>query len=235
MLCLKEWNLDSMLYRYLWNPLKWAGKKLDFLSIKRVLYFFIPIYLIGLYIVYHKNIVDESFQRYLPFIFSTVSLVLVLKGFTERKHTRLSWVLVIMSHFWIALAVSFNENFTFEQIHIYLSGVSLSGVIGLLCLRRLKNFEGDIDLHQFHGHAYKHPKIGIVFLLACLGASGFPITPTFIGEDLIFSHIRPDQLLLALFVALSFIISGIAIIRLYARVFLGPNAKSVYEMAYRST
>jgi formate hydrogenlyase subunit 3/multisubunit Na+/H+ antiporter MnhD subunit len=224
-----------MLYRYLWNPLKWAGKKLDFLSIQRILYVFVPFYLVGLYAVYHKSLIDQSFQRYLPFVFATISLVMVLKGFTERKHTRLSWVLVIMSHFWIALAVSFNENFTFEQIHIYLSGVSLSGVIGLLCLRRLKNFEGDIDLYQFHGHSYKHPKIAIVFLLACLGASGFPITPTFIGEDLIFSHIRADQLMLALFIALSFIVSGIAIIRLYARVFLGPNAKSVYEMAYRST
>jgi formate hydrogenlyase subunit 3/multisubunit Na+/H+ antiporter MnhD subunit len=72
-------------------------------------------------------------------------------------------------------------------------------------------------------------------LLACLGLSGFPITPTFIGEDLIFSHIHEDQALLALFISLSFIIDGLAIIRIYARVFLGPHVKSIYEMAYRSS
>ena len=38
MLCIKEFNLDSIMYRYLWNPLKWAGKKLDFFNINRVLY-----------------------------------------------------------------------------------------------------------------------------------------------------------------------------------------------------
>jgi formate hydrogenlyase subunit 3/multisubunit Na+/H+ antiporter MnhD subunit len=74
-----------------------------------------------------------------------------------------------------------------------------------------------------------------VFLIACLGVSGFPITPTFIGEDLLFSHIHEDQALLAFFVALSFIIDGLAIIRIYARVFMGPHVKSVYETAYRSS
>ncbi len=33
----------------------------------------------------------------------------------------------------------------------------------------------------------------MVFFLCCLGATGFPITPTFIGEDLIFTHIHEDQ------------------------------------------
>jgi NADH:ubiquinone oxidoreductase subunit 4 (subunit M) len=65
--------------------------------------------------------------------------------------------------------------------------------------------------------------------------AGFPITPTFIGEDLMFTHIHEDQPLLAFFVGLSFIIDGIAIIRIYARVFLGPHVNSVYEMAYRSS
>ena len=48
MLCLKEFNLDSLLYRLLWNPLKWVGRKLNFLTVQRVLIFFIPAYLIGL-------------------------------------------------------------------------------------------------------------------------------------------------------------------------------------------
>lgn len=71
--------------------------------------------------------------------------------------------------------------------------------------------------------------------MCCLGVSGFPITPTFIGEDLIFSHIHENQMLLAFFVALSTIIDGIAIIRIYARIFMGPHVKSIYEMAYWSS
>jgi NADH-quinone oxidoreductase subunit L len=74
-----------------------------------------------------------------------------------------------------------------------------------------------------------------VFLLCCLGASGFPITPTFIGEDIMFSHIHEDQVIFALMVSLSFIIDELSIIRIYARVFLGPHVKSQYEIAYRSS
>ena len=37
------------------------------------------------------------------------------------------------------------------------------------------------------------------------------------------------------FISLSFIIDGLSIIRIYARVFLGPHVKSQYDMAYRSS
>jgi NADH-quinone oxidoreductase subunit L len=235
MLCVKEWNLDSFMYRYLWNPIKWAGQKLDFLTLKRVVIFFVPMYLLGLFLVYHRDLISSEVQHYLPIVFSVIGLVCVLKSFSERKLARMSWTLVIMNHFWVALAISFNENFTFNDVHLYLSGITVAGILGFLCLRRLALLEGSIDLDQFHGHSYKHPKIALVFLLACLGATGFPITPTFIGEDLIFTHIHEDQFVLAFFTALSFIIDGLAIIRIYARIFLGPHSKSVYEMAYRSS
>lgn len=234
-LCMKEWNLDSFMYRTFWNPLKWLGKKLDFLTFSRVILFLIPAYLVGMYCVYHKDIISSSIEEYFPYLFSFIALVMVLKSFTERKLANMSWLLLIMSHFWIALAVAFNEQFSFNEIHIYLIGIALSGGLGFLCLMQLRYLEGNISLNQFHGYSYEHPKIAFMFLLACLGASGFPITPTFIGEDLIFTHIHEDQPTLAIFVSLSFIIDGLAIIRIYARIFLGPHVKSVYEMAYRSS
>jgi NADH-quinone oxidoreductase subunit L len=235
MLCIKEFNLDSFMYRYLWNPLKWAGKKLDFLTVNNVVLFFVPVYIIGLFSVYNKEMISGEVQESLPLVFSVIGLLMVMKSFSERKHARLSWLLIIMNHFWVALAISFNESFTFDQVHIYLSGIAVSGLLGFLCLRWLKFHEGSIDLDQFHGHSYKHPKMAFVFLLACLGASGFPITPTFIGEDLMFSHIHEDQIFFAFVVSLSFIIDGLSIIRIYARVFLGPHVKSQYDMAYRSS
>ncbi len=235
MLCLKEWNLDAMMYRYLWNPLKWAGRKLDFLTTKRVLYFFVPAYILGVISLYNEPSINSEIHESLPVLFSFIGLIMVLKSFTERIHARLSWVLILLNHFWIALAISFNEHFGYEENVLYLSGIIVSGAIGYLCLQRLKNLEGSIDLNQFHGHSHKHPKITLIFFLACLGVTGFPITPTFVGEDLIFSHIHEDQVALAFISSLCFIIDGIAIIRIYARVFLGPHSKSVYEMAYRSS
>ena len=234
-LCVKEWNLDSMMYRYMWNPLKWLGNRLNFLTVDGVIVFFVPAYLIGLFSFMNKEVIRPEIVERLPILFSLIALLMVLKAFTERKISRLSWLLIIMNHLWVALAVSFNENFKYGQPFLYLSGIMFFGIIGYLCLRRLKRFEGNINLNQFHGHAYRHPKISFAFLICCLGVSGFPISPTFIGEDLVFTHIHEDQAILALFTSLSFILDGLAIIRIYARVFLGPHVKSVYEMAYRSS
>jgi formate hydrogenlyase subunit 3/multisubunit Na+/H+ antiporter MnhD subunit len=95
--------------------------------------------------------------------------------------------------------------------------------------------EGNISLNQFHGHSHHHRVLAFTFLMACLGLAGFPITPTFIGEDLIFNHIHKNQFALASFIALCFIISGLALVRIYARIFMGPHVKSIYETAYRSS
>jgi NADH-quinone oxidoreductase subunit L len=234
-LCIKEWNLDSLMYRYLWNPLKWAGNKLSFLTLNNVVLFFVPAYALGLLSLYYEEMIPPAIHEKLPILFALIGLLMVLKSFTERKLARMSWLLVIMNHLWVALAVSFNEHFTYGQPPLYLSGVFVSGILGYICLQRLKSHEGNIDLDQFHGHSYKHPMIGFVFLVSCLGLAGFPITPTFIGEDVIFTHIHEDQVFLASFVALSFILDGLALIRIYARVFLGPHMRSQYEMAYRSS
>lgn len=234
-LCLKEWNLDNMMYHYLWNPLKKLGNSLGLITTSKVLMFFIPVYVMGVGLLLIEDKIPSTLHHALPIVFACIGLLMVLKAFTERIHARMAWVLILMNHFWIALAISFNEHFTFYHTAWYLSGIFVSGAIGYTCLYRIKILEGSIDLDQFHGHVHHHKKITLVFLIAALGAMGFPITPTFIGEDLIFSHIHEDQIALAALVALSFIIDGLAIVRILARVFMGPHARSVYDMAYRSS
>ena len=162
-------------------------------------------------------------------------MIAVLKAFTERQHARLAWILTVMNHFCIVVAISFNEHFGYEESILYLSGVFVSGIIGWMCLRYLKILEGDIDLDRFHGYSHSHRFLALIFLLCSLGLAGFPITPTFIGEDLLFSHIHEDQILLALLTAVSLVVNGLAIIRIYARVFMGPYVKSVFDMGYRSS
>jgi len=233
--CLKEWNLDSFLYRYFWNPLKRLGRKLDFLSFERALLLFIPVYLIGLLVRIQEDTINTEVYHQLPVLFSVLGVLAVLKSFTERRYARLAWLLVMLNHFFIVLAISFNEHFGYEEILIYLSGVFVFGLLGWLVLRRLKFLEGTIDLDRFHGFSWEHPRLALGFLLCALGVAGFPISPTFVGEDLIFSHIHENQIVLAILTSVSMIVGGIATIRIYARVFLGPHSKSVLEMGYRNS
>lgn len=236
LLSLKEFNLDSFMYRFLWNPLKWLGNQFRFLTFTRAFVLFFPLYLLGLFALFvSDSIFPPSVKAYLPALFSIFGLILTLKSFSERKNVQEAWFYLIMNHCWNALAISFNEHFNLEHVVLYLSGVVVSGIVGMIILNYLSKRESKFDLNDFHGHSFEYPRLAFVFLLACLGMTGFPITPTFIGEDLIFSHIHSDQYVLVMINALSFILDGLAIMRIYARIFLGPHSKNVSHMPLRSS
>jgi NADH-quinone oxidoreductase subunit L len=233
-LSLKEFNLDTLIY-ILWRPLKVMGRSLNFVSAKNVLFYFIPAYVIGIIFLFIQDRIPAVIHRQIPTVLAFIGFVMVLKSYTERKNVILSWTLIIMNHFWIVLAVSYNEHYMYTQSLLYLSGIVFMGGLGYIVITRLMKLETQVDLNQFNGHAYEHPKFALLFLLACLGLTGFPITPTFIGEDIIFTHIHQDQIALAFFTSSSLIIDGIAAIRIYAKVFLGPHIKTYHEAAYRSS
>ena len=233
-LSLKEWNLDRLLDKILWNPIKQAGKQLKFITAQWVLFLFAPIYAICLYVLYHEGEMHVAIPHTLPVLFTLIGLLMVMKSYAERKDFRLSWLLICMNHFWIALAVSFNEHFSFNEVHLYLSGIFISGLIGYLILNKLYKQHSDLNLWEFHGLIHRGKTYAVLFFFCCLALAGFPITPTFVGEDLIFSHIHEEQYFLAVFCALSYVLDGLAIIRIYARIFLGPERTHSNPVSYSS-
>jgi NADH-quinone oxidoreductase subunit L len=234
-LSLKEFNLEGFMNTVLWKPLKLIGKSMDFFNLKTLFIFFIPLYVLGIVFYEFREALPYNVINSLPEIFAFIGLVCVFKSFSERKNPLMAWVLIIMNHFWIAIAILFNDKVDYFEITIYLSGVIVTGVIGIMALLKLKSIEENTSMNQYLGHVYEHPKFAFFFLIAVLGVTGFPITTTFIGEDLLFSHIESNQIILAFFVSSSFVVSGIAGIRIYARLFLGPHIKTYHELPYKSS
>lgn len=234
MLSLKEFNLDFIHFQYLWRPLKRIGS-LKMLSFRYIFYFIGGFISLGVVMLIFSSSISEKFFHPVSLVFGIIGLLAVIKAFTERESVRKSWTLIMLNHVLISVSVSFNEHFDWQHNVWYLSGILLSWSVGLILINRMRAQEQWISLDRFYGHAYEHPKQAFVFLLCCLGISGFPITPSFVGEDLIFSHIHSDQVFLAFFVALSLIVNGLAAMRIYSRVFLGPHIKTYHEVAKRSS
>src|SRR5260221_1172779 len=69
-LCVKDWNLVSLLYRFFWTPLNRPGTSLSFCPRRRVVVFGIPAYLAGLFCVYTQDLIPESVEEHLPILFS---------------------------------------------------------------------------------------------------------------------------------------------------------------------
>ncbi|MCB9235170.1 MAG: hypothetical protein H6581_26175 [Bacteroidia bacterium] len=227
LLSLKEFKLESLVFLLFFFPLKKLRAILDFLNFRNLLWFFIPLYLLGFGFAYFETGLTLDFRNDLAVLTSFIALLMVARAYNEKSNKRLAWLLIVMAHFFIDLAVTFNDHFDEKEALVYLGGVIISGMLGYYCLYSVRNLEERrIGLNEFNGLVVRYRWYGFVFLLACLGLAGFPITSTFFGEDLILTHIHQNQILLAFFTAITFIVNGIAVIRIYSRVFLGQQTRS---------
>ncbi|TDL99920.1 MAG: hypothetical protein C4K58_01355 [Flavobacteriaceae bacterium] len=231
-----EFRLDEFLHRFVFRPLRNLGHKLDFIAPKNVLYLLLPTFLLGWRLLLCKESIQlGEYEKWLPNLFSFLGLLLVLRAFGEKKSPKLAFLLLMFGHLWMTLAIGFNETFSNQEILIYLSGILLGGFLGVLSLWILRNKEkGNYGLDKYYGHVYEHPRLAFVFLISCLCLMGFPITSTFLGVDIIFSHIRQDQFFLAFFNAMAFVIGGMVCMRIYGRIYLGRHIKTYHEVPYKS-
>jgi NADH-quinone oxidoreductase subunit L len=235
-LSLKEWNLDAALFRFLWIPFKRFGKRLSSFKGKFMIITLSIIYAIGFVCFLFEEKLPKQFDEFLHLFFAGIGMILILKAFVERKSASTAWLLVITSQFFQILSIAMlNDKYEYLEILIYISGLLVSAIVGFICLNKIQKLEQHIDLNGFKGHIHEHPKTGFVFLLACLGFVGLPFTPSFIGIDLMFSHIHKHEYLLIIFTSISFLFIEIAVLRIYGRLFLGPHIKKYHPIAYQSS
>jgi len=232
-LALKEFYMDNYIYKYLWFPFKRLGGKVSSLNTKSALIIFSVIGSGAIYVLAFYDYEHLKLHEYIPDLFGIIALAFVLRAFTIRKHPYGAWILLILNHFLIAFAVSFNEHFNIMETVYYLSGVIEAGTVGLIVLYILNKTE-KFNLDDYYGHAIEHKIKAFIFLLSAVALGGFPITTTFLGEDLLFSHVHITQPFFMGMLAINYVIAGIAIMRIYARIFLGPNHKWYRPEARRS-
>ena len=234
-LSVKEFNLDRFQFHFLWTPFKWLGRRLGFLSNPAAI-IAMGVVLLGGLIGLIAGIGEISWlHKGIAFMMALFGLFHVLVAFAERASAKRAWLFVLFAHLFIGLSIGYNAYFDPVASAIYLSGVSVAGIIGFVVLSWVEKVENTFDLVNFYGHIYEYPGLGLVFLLCGLAISGFPITPTFIGLDIVLSRIQSNQVPLLLVVGLCFIFIEIAVLRIYARVFLGQHVKAYHAVAFRNS
>jgi len=232
----REYSINMFLYKYLWNPMKWIGKRIPVKSQALIVGTSVLFGISAMVAFTLRGQLSDEAKHIFSVAVGLIGLVSVFVAFTERQNALRSWILVCSNHFWVAMAVTFNESYELSHNIIYLSGVVVAMIIGYAVLNTIRKREGGVlALNNFYGMGYTYARLGFVFLLCALAVSGFPITPTFIGEDLIFSHIHEDQIVLSLIVSMSLIIDGLALVRIYSRIFMGPHYKHNHEVADRTS
>ncbi len=233
---IKEWNLDSMMFTYLWNPFKWLGKQLSFLR-SNILIGILAVAGIALLIIGYtnQNIIPSSGDA-LPLVLMSIALAVILFAFSFRQAALKAWIYLLTAHSFIIAAVLFNaSHVNLIEIIFYISGVVLAFLLGYYCLHKIKAIDNDISLNRFHGYVYEQETTGFLFLLAAMGMLGFPLTAAFVGIDVLFTYIQSDQVTLIILMALCFIFIELSAFRILLRIFFGPHKKNYHPIAYRSS
>lgn len=223
LLSLKEWNLDHCVDRFLWNPFRKAGRVLHRVPIL-FFYMFIGVLLLAAAVSKAMEIVYSGMiENVITGTYLLAALLVSVRAFTGKQNFFHNWILVFANHLLTVCAAFIHHHNEDQHFIMYLSGVLVSFIVGMWCLKQLRNKYGSPEMYGFKGRVHNNYFQGGVFLLCCLGMAGFPVTPTFIGEDLFFMGFSSNQWFLTILMAFSFIINGLALIRMYARIYLGNH------------
>ena len=236
LLSMQEWKMDLLLKKICWDPLKRIGKGFNFLSNKKGLIAMIIIYIAGvIFLVLNKNL-SQQIDHYLHLFYGIGGLIMILMAFVEKSNPLKAWWLIILSQSYVILSIALlNDKYEYMEIILYIGGLCIAAIVGTIVLLKIKKREVQIDLNDFYGLIDQYPSLGTWFLIACLAFVGLPFTPSFIGLDLMYSHIDHEAYLLVTITSFSFLVLELSVLRIYARVFLGPNKKQLHPTAFRSS
>ena len=236
MLGIKEWNLDSMMFTYLWSPFKWLGKQIQFLQSKVFISIIAVTGLIFFTLGYTNQETIPSLGGALPLIFMGIALAVILFAFSFRQSALKAWTYLLTAHLFIITAVLFNApHINPIEIIFYASGILPAFILGYYCLQKIKAIDNDISLNQFHGYIYEQETTGLLFLLACIGMLGFPVTAAFIGIDVLFTYVHSSQTALIILMGLCLLFIELSAFRILLRIFMGPHKKLSHPVAFRSS
>ena len=236
MLGIKEWNLDTIMFTYLWSPFKWIGKQLQFLQSGVFIAILAAAGIVLLILGCTSQDSIPSLNGALPIILMSIALMVILFAFSFRKSAIKAWIYLITAHLFIMAAVLFNApHINLIEIIFYASGVLLAFILGFYCLQKIKKIDNDISLNQFHGYVYEQNTTGFLFLVSAMGMLGFPLTAAFIGIDVMFTYVHSNQLALIILLALCLIFIELSVFRILLRIFFGPHKKLYHPVAFRST
>ena len=236
MLSLKEWNLDHIMFTYLWSPFKWLGKQFLFLKSNIILGILAITAIVLMLLVYTKENILQGFSTVLPLLLMGLALAVILGAFASRESALKAWVALIVAHLLIIAAILCNApHVHFIEIMFYASGVLSAFALGYYCLQKINKIDNDLSLNKYHGYVYEDETTGFLFMLSAMGMLGFPITAAFIGIDILFTYVYKGQAALIALMALCFVFVELSAFRIFLRIFLGPHKKPDHPIAYRSS
>ncbi len=215
---LQEGNLELLVRAVLWSPLKRIGANINTLNAWLKL-----LYGLGGFAALALIIKTAGVStQYLSIPISLLMVLASLSAFSQKHSPFKVWNAIALSSMLAGVAVWFlNPNAWFDVL-IFASGIIPAWLLGLVVLAKiLKNDNFAATPFVYRAMAETQPKLSLLLFLSFLGLVGFPISPAFLGEDLLLSHASNHAPWFALPITIAFVINGIAAARVFQRLCMG--------------
>lgn len=231
---IKEWNMNTAVSHYVWKPLKLLGRKFSFLDKLSVQAASVIVFLISAAI--DASMTESAGSlRVVSIVAAVVSLIFYIRAYTTKNSARTGWNLIMLGHLFGALFLGLASAGNWGYLAMYGAGVGVAFVVGHVCLWYLETKGEPSALRDYHGSIYAFTKLGNFFFIVSLLFMVFPISPSFLAQDILVSLIPTDNAFMVVLFCLSYLLAGVSTIRLYTKVFFGPHRTSHHEIAYKSS
>jgi NADH:ubiquinone oxidoreductase subunit 4 (subunit M) len=145
-----------------------------------------------------------------------------ISAFSQKHGPFKVWNAIALSSMLAGVAVWFLNPEAWFDVLIFASGIIPAWLLGIVVLAKiLKNDHFASEPFAYRAIAETQPTLSLLLFLSFLGLVGFPISPAFLGEDLLLSHASNHAPWFALPITIAFVINGIAAARVFQRLCMG--------------
>jgi len=166
---------------------------------------------------------------------AALSIIFYIRAYATKNSARTCWNLIMLGHLYGALFLGLASAADWKYLVLYGTGVTVAFMTGWVCLKYLEVKGESTMLGDYHGSVYTFKKLSHVFFIVSLLFMAFPISPSFLAQDILLSLVPSDYVFQIVLFGLSYLLSGVGIMRLYTKVFFGPHKMSYHEKAYKSS
>lgn len=217
-LALQEFNLETRVKEFMWDPLVKAGTVLAALPWQRHATIGVTLG-VGAWLGVASGFPDPRS----PAILAAVAMVAIsLAAFAEKRSPYKVWNLVAGSNVLAGLVAWFAAGSHESDVGLYYSGIVPAWGLGIAVMTVMLRAEPIAESpYAYRAMGERKPRLTLLLFLSFLGMVSFPISAAFIGEDIVLYHASGYHPVLVLPLAGAFVLNGIAAAGLFQRLCMG--------------
>ena len=217
-LSIQEFNLELYVRRVLWDSFKTVGECLKWFGMRRIFVVGMLSFVAGFQLTDHPYVLSASSAIFLM-------LSAALYGFTLSRDPIQAWNIIGFSNLMAGIAAGLIGDGEWDYVLLFDGSIFAFWLLGGSVLRSMERIDFNQDPYAYRAMDERKPYLASTLFIAFLGVVGFPLWPSFIGQDLMLFHLSDAHPWMTPMVTLSLVLNGISASQIYMRYCAGrPSA-----------